>query len=197
MIRCALIFLAVLWMTSADASIQVSRWASAVTREAQAVFGINAPVPAFLGQIHQESGGREKVTAWDNGRGLAQFMDATARDVARRHPELGAPDPYNPTWAIRAMMRLNWDNYQSVRGANACERWGGAFKAYNAGAGYVLYAQRRSENPDIWFGVTEYVKTRQSPKNFEYSRLYPRWIIFRHQPVYAQYGALLCQRGMA
>lgn len=171
---------------------RVSRWAPTVKREAQAVFGITAPVPMMLGQIHQESGGREDVTAWDFGRGLAQFMDATARDVSRRHPELGAPDPYNPKWAIRAMVRLNSDNYRLVQGKDACERWGAALKCYNAGCGYVIKAQTASPEPGTWFGVTEYVPTRQSAKNFEYSRLYPRWVLFRHQPRYVRFGQAVC-----
>lgn len=177
---------------SASSYERITRWAPTIKREAQAVFGISAPTPMFLGQIAQESSGDEKVTASDGGMGLAQFMPLTARDVSRRHPELGAPNPYNPKWAIRAMMRLNADNYRMVQGINECERWGAALKCYNAGCGYVTKAQRVSPDPGTWFGVTEYVPTRQSAKNFEYSRLYPRWILFKHQPRYTQYGRSVC-----
>ena len=54
-----------------------------LTREAQFVFGLNAPVAMFAAQIEQESSWRETVTAWDNGRGLAQFMDPTTTFITK------------------------------------------------------------------------------------------------------------------
>lgn len=163
-----------------------------LTREAQARWGINAPVPVLAAQIEQESSWRSGVTAWDNGRGLAQFMDPTAAWVSKAYPQLGAPDPYNPAWAMRAMIQLNLHNLARVKGENACERWGAALKAYNAGLGYVLAAQRTSPLPELWFGYTEYEPTRQSQKNWEYSRMYPRWVIFKRQPGYAHWGSGVC-----
>ena len=181
-----------LFALDAIAIERVARWASDVKREAQAVQGIYAPVPMYLAQIHQESGGRENITASDLGRGLAQFMDATASWVSEAYPELGAPDPYNPKWAIRALIRLDMHNHKRVRGVDSCQKWGAALKAYNAGLGYVQKAQAASNNPEQWFGFTEYVKTRQSAKNMEYSRLYPRWILYKHQPQYSIYGSTVC-----
>jgi len=177
---------------SAVAADPALRYRATLIREAQAVFGLNAPVPALAGQIHQESSWRPGVTARDNGRGLAQFMDATAEQVSRSYPELGAPDPYNPQWAIRALVRYNEWIYKRVLGKDACNRWAATFKGYNAGPGYVMQAQKASPDPGTWFGVTEFVPTRQSPANFEHSRLYPRKIIFRHQPLYADWGQTIC-----
>ena len=48
-----------------------------LTREAHFIFGLDAPIPTLAAQIEQESGWRPGITAWDNGRGLAQFMDPT------------------------------------------------------------------------------------------------------------------------
>lgn len=172
---------------------KVARWGATVRRESQAVFGINAPSPMFLGQIHQESGGDEKVTASDFGRGLAQFMDATARQVAKQYPELGAPDPYSATWSIRAMVRLNQSNWRAVRGDDDCEHWGAALVSFNAGAGWVRKAQKQSDNPGIWFGETEKINSGQSAKNFKYSRLYAHWIIEKHQPKYRAWGNIVCE----
>jgi soluble lytic murein transglycosylase-like protein len=168
------------------------RYRATLTREAQAVFGIGAPVPALAGQLLQESTCRADITAWDNGRGIAQFMDPTAEQVSRTFPELGVPDPYNPTWAIRALVR--YDNWliARVKGINACERWGGGLKGYNAGPGYVQRAQRQSPTPGVWFGATEYINAGQSAKNFQYSRQYPRTILFTHQRRYLSWGAPLC-----
>jgi soluble lytic murein transglycosylase-like protein len=169
------------------------QYRATLVREAQFVYGPGAPIPMFAGQIHQESRWRADVTAWDNGRGLAQFMDGTAAQVAKSFPELGAPNPYDPRWAIRAMVRFDGWIYQRVQGASACDRWAASLKGYNAGAGYVQRAQRRSPTPGRWFGATEMINAGQSAKNFEYSRMYPRWILLKHQPLYAAWGPLTCR----
>ncbi len=151
----------------------------------------------FLAQIHQESSGNEKVTAFDGGMGLAQFMDGTTKQVASLFPELGPADPYDPRWAIRAMIRYDGWIYSRVKGKDACHRWAATLKAYNAGPGYVMQAQKASPNPLIWFGVTEFVPTRQSAQNFEYSRTYPHKILFKHQSAYASWGRVTCAKGPA
>jgi soluble lytic murein transglycosylase-like protein len=176
----------------AHAADLCTQYVNMLTREAQAVRGPDAPTPMFLGQLRQESSCRAGVTASDNGRGLAQFMDATARQIAAMFPELGPPSPYDPRWAIRAMVRYDGWIYGRVKGADPCNRWAAALKGYNAGPGYVLQAQARSTQPDVWFGVTEFVPTRQSAANFEYSRTYPRKIIFHHQPRYLAIGLPVC-----
>lgn len=177
---------------SAKAADLCDQYRPALTRESQAVYGIGAPVPALASQMRQESGCRAEVTAWDNGRGLAQFMDPTARQVSHSFPELGAPDPYNPRWAMRAMVRYDYWLHERVRGDNPCERWAAAFKSYNAGLGYVQRAQRTSPAPGTWFNATENINAGQSEGNFAYSRRYPRLILFKHQPLYAAWGTVLC-----
>jgi membrane-bound lytic murein transglycosylase MltF len=177
---------------STMAADRCEQYRATLTREAHAVQGLGAPIPMFAGQMRQESGCRADITAFDNGRGLAQFMDATARQVAKAFPELGPPSPYDPRWAIRAMVRYDGQIYDRVRGDTPCDRWGAALKGYNAGPGYVRQAQQVSAQPGKWFDATEHVLTRQSPKNFEYSRLYPRWIIFKHQPLYRAWGVPVC-----
>ncbi len=163
-----------------------------LVREAQAVYGLRAPIPMFAGQMRQESSCRADVTAWDNGRGLAQFMDGTTKQITQSYPDLGPADPYNPKWAIRALVRYDGWIFDRVKGDTACDRWAATLKGYNAGPGYVQQAQRVSPQPGVWFGVTEHVKTRQSPQNFEYSRTYPRKIIFTHQPRFAAWGQSIC-----
>lgn len=163
-------------------------------REAQAVHGLHAPIPALAAQIEQESGWRPGVTAWDNGRGLAQFMDGTSDTITRLYPELGPPEPYNPRWAIRALVRYDDWIARRVKAADDCQRAGAKLKGYNAGLGYVQQAQRASATPAQWFGLTEYVPTRQTAKNFEYSRLYPRWILLKKQAKYRAWGGqYLCE----
>jgi soluble lytic murein transglycosylase-like protein len=174
---------------AADAS---APYRATLIREAQAVYGPDAPAPMFAGQIQQESSWRPNVTAFDNGRGLAQFMDGTTKQITALFPELGPPDPYDPRWAIRAMVRYDGWIYRRIAGGDACQKWAAVLKGYNAGPGYVLQAQAKSPNPAVWFGITEYVQTRQSPANFEYSRMYPRKILFVHQPKFAAMGTTLC-----
>ena len=61
-------------------------------------------------------------------------------------------------------------NAGRVAAATPCDRWGAALKAYNAGLGFVLRAQKRSARQATWFGATENINAGQSAKNFEYSR---------------------------
>lgn len=167
-------------------------FAPTMTREAQSVHGPDAPVPMFMGQARQESSCRANVTAWDNGRGLMQFMDGTGTMVSRLFPELGPPNPYDPRWAIRAQQRFDGWLYKRVKGKDDCQRWGAALKSYNAGLGYVQQAQAKSHDPQTWFGVTEYIPTRQSARNHEDSRTYPRKILQRHQLRYRSLGRVVC-----
>lgn len=163
-----------------------------LTREAQAYFGLAAPIPMLAGQMRQESSCRADVTAWDKGRGLAQFMDGTASQVSHNFADLGAPDPYSPTWAIRALVRYDGWLYARVQGDTECHRWGATLKGYNAGPGYVQRAQRRSPTPGVWFDATENINAGQSAQNFDYSRRYSHLILFQHQPLYRTWGATVC-----
>lgn len=163
-----------------------------LTREAQAVYGLNAPIPMFAGQIKQESACRPGVTAWDNGRGLAQFMDGTSKQIVATFPELGPANPYNAQWAIRALVRYDGWIYKRMKGNTPCDTWAAALKGYNAGPGYVMRAQAKSPTPGVWFGATEYINAGQSAVNFEYSRTYPRKILLNHQKGFISWGTFTC-----
>ena len=74
-----------------------------VEREAARNFGIggDAVVARLAAQIHQESGWREDAAS-PYAYGLAQFTPATARWLPSVCPGVGAPDPWDASWAIRA-----------------------------------------------------------------------------------------------
>lgn len=168
------------------------KYRSMVTREAHFLLGLNAPIPMIAAQIEQESAWRPGITAWDNGRGLAQFMDPTTDFITKLYPELGKAAPYSPAWAIPALIRYDVWIYKRVKGDTECHRWAAALKGYNAGLGYVQQAQKASDRPGLWFNATEFVKTKQSANNFEYSRMYPRWILFKRQLNYTTWGVITC-----
>ena len=184
----ALAFFALPFLAFAQEPAAALRYRADLTREAQFIFGLDAPVPMLAAQIEQESGWRPGITAWDNGRGLAQFMDPTAQWVAEKFDDLGQPEPYNPRWAMRALVRLDQYNAQRTAGDTACDTWGAGLKAYNAGLGFVQRARKRSTAHGQWFGRTELINTGQSAKNCEYSRLYPRWILLGRQHKYLRWG---------
>ena len=163
-----------------------------LTREAHFVHGLSAPIPMFAAQIEQESGWRPGITSYDNGKGLAQFTGKTTDWIGELYPELGKSEPYNPMWSIRALIRYDGWLYARVKGIDACNRYAATLKSYNAGLGYVQQAQKASPRPGKWFGLTEYVPTRQSPRNFEASRMYPRWILYKRQPGYKGWGTYIC-----
>jgi len=189
------VLLLVTSMAIAQVPIGALKYQSELTREAHYFKGLTAPIPMYAAQIEQESGWRPGITAWDSGRGLSQFMDPTTSTIVKLYPDLGPGQPYNPIWAMRALVRYDDWLSKKVQGDDDCETAGAALTSYNAGLGYTQQAQKKSAQPGVWFGVTELVHTRQSPKNFEYSRKYPHWILFKRQTKYKQWGRVTCDRG--
>jgi len=127
------------WAVPSDCSTidRCNKYLPQVTREARYFIGIDAPTHYFMGQIEQESRCNEGITAFDGGQGLCQFMPATADDIQKREAalrELGAePMPYDPRWAIRALVLYDQWLYQRT----ACSGWYFAFRAYNGGLGGI------------------------------------------------------------
>lgn len=98
-------------------------------------FGLVFPYWYGVGQLRQESSCRDKVTAFDMGQGVAQFMPRTATYIQTLMGE--KLDPYNSKHAIRMQafyMKLihtkeNWTDSLWI-----------SYQIYNGGRG-TLYAE--------------------------------------------------------
>lgn len=174
-----------------------------ITTEAHTVFGLSAPVATLAAQIHQESGCRANAVSRVGAGGLAQFMPATARDMARIYPsELGPADVTNPRWAIKAQARYMRDLTRSTPGKTECDTWAFGLAAYNGGLGWVRRDQaacRAQVQPmadhcapcsaDRWFGNVELTPDpRRSPANIRENRGYPIRILLTLTPRYVSAG---------
>lgn len=165
-----------------------------LTAEAQTVFGVRAPVASLAAQLHQESAWRADARSRVGASGLAQFMPATAADMARIYPrELGPADPLNPAWAIKAQVRYMRDLNRSIkpvaggRPLNDCATWWFGFRAYNGGLGWINRDRRLTAanggDPNYPWSVEQWNAGR-SAANFRENTEYPRRIIMRWTPVY-------------
>lgn len=83
------------------------QWRNEVIRTAREIWGLNAPVADFAGQLHQESGWAPDALSPAGAQGMAQFMPATAKWVSQLYPALRENKPFNPAWAIRALVQYD------------------------------------------------------------------------------------------
>jgi soluble lytic murein transglycosylase-like protein len=179
---------------SAEAQIPEAAWQyeRTLTREAQAEFGINAPVARFAAQLHQESLWQSDVCSWAGACGLAQFIPTTAEWMAEMHPrELAPADPSDPRWAIQAQVRFNDWLYHRIDTQDECARWAMTLSAYNGGIGWLGRDRRLAEaagaDADQWFGHVEHYTTRADWAKRE-NRGYVIRILLNLEPRYADAG---------
>ncbi|ELA9527012.1 lytic transglycosylase domain-containing protein, partial [Salmonella enterica] len=116
---CAMTFLSADAAEPPRASLQ---WRNEVIRTAREIWGLNAPVADFAGQLHQESGWAPDALSPAGAQGMAQFMPATAKWVSQLYPELHENKPFNPAWAIRALVQYDRQLWKSVLAKNSCQR---------------------------------------------------------------------------
>lgn len=163
-----------------------------LTRNARSIWGLAAPVATFAAQVHQESGWRANVKSPVGARGMAQFMPATAEWISGLVPELAANEPFNPSWALRALVTYDKWLWDRIEAATACERMALALSGYNGGLGWVRrdakVAAGRGLAPDRWWGHVEAVNAGRSEANWRENRGYPRRILRELGPRYAAAG---------
>lgn len=197
----AAVFTLCAWMAgisaiqSAHAQIPESahQWQRPIIREAQARFGVNAPVARIAGQLHQESSWRAEVCSWAGACGLAQFMPATSDWMAELFPSRLAPaDPFNPYWSIKANVYFNYWLYERNRNwADECSRWAGVLSGYNGGLGWVNRDRRLAASsgadPNVWVGHVEFYSNR-AQWAIEENRAYVHRILHVLEPRYLNAG---------
>lgn len=166
-----------------------------LTAISRSVWGMNAPISSLAAQLHQESGWNDAARSYVGASGLAQFMRATAADMADRYPELQPVNVFDPRWAMRAQSLYMRDLYAAFPNArNDCERAAFAMSSYNGGLGWARKRQRLSDSPDRCLGATCEINPGITDSNQKENRDYPRRILLRLTPLYyeAMWGPGWC-----
>ncbi|HIE4801234.1 TPA: transglycosylase SLT domain-containing protein [Serratia marcescens] len=178
---------------AAELPVDAKQYQRELTRNARVVWGLDAPVATFAGQIHQESTWRATAKSPVGALGLAQFMPATAGWIAGIYPKtLGDNQPLNPSWAMRALVTYDRWHYDRITAATECDRWAYVLSAYNGGLGWVQrdrkLAATRGLDAGRYWNVVENVNAGRSAANFRENRGYPTRIIYAWQPLYERAG---------
>lgn len=172
------------------------QYRSEVIRTARAEWGLSAPVADFAAQLHQESHWRPGAVSPVGAQGLAQFMPATAEWISALMPVLASREPFNPSWAIRALVSYDRWLWQRISVDHPCERMAMTLSAYNGGLGWVnrdrRLATRNGLDADTWFGATEQVNAGRSAAAWRENRHYPRRILHELAPRYLSWGGSNC-----
>lgn len=160
-------------------------------RASHAHWGLDAPVATFAAQVHQESRWRNDARSPVGAQGLAQFMPKTADWFAELYPShLGDNQPYNPGWALQALVLYDRWLYKRLTAINECNQWAMVLASYNGGLGWVLkdkkLAARSGADRRIWFDHVERFNAGRNSSAFEENRHYPRVILHRWEKVYEQ-----------
>ena len=107
-------------------------------------------------------------------------------------PDLAERQPFNPAWALRALVRYDLYLYERMPSSPACDRMAFALAGYNGGAGWVQRDRHKAAaagaNPDRWWSEVERFNAGRAPAMFEENRGYPRRILLRHEQVYVRAG---------
>ncbi len=173
------------------------QYRAVLTHEARTIWGMNANIALFAGQIHQESTWNPDAVSRVGARGLGQFMPATAQDMQVWYaPQLRQYPIYSPIWSIRALLLYNQRLYRQIKPRQGelvpeCDRIAMMLASYNGGLGWVNRDRRQAEgvgaNPDLWFGSVELYSTR-AKWAFEENRDYVRRILGPRLSLYLSNG---------
>lgn len=164
----------------------------ALKRNAQMLWGLDAPVATFAAQVHQESRWRPDARSPVGALGLAQFMPSTASWMGEVDGELRMPQPTNPTWALRALVRYDLWLWQRIKADSPCERMAFTLQAYNGGLGWVYRRQKASASPGRCIGAACSVNPGVTDASQREAEHYPVVILQRFEPLYEAWGLGSC-----
>lgn len=194
----AALIVLVLWVAScqpahADIPRAAEQHHRTLIRAAHSHWGLDAPVATMAAQVHQESRWRSDARSPVGAEGLAQFMPTTSDWFAELYPaHLGNRQPYNPGWALRALVLYDRWLYVRLAAVDDCNRWAMVLASYNGGLGWVLRDKRAAsaEGADKlrWFNAVERHNAGRSKSAFAENRHYPRLILLRWEPLYERAG---------
>jgi len=166
------------------------RYRAVIERAGSENFGLDSPTARLAAQIHQESAWQPHAAS-AYAQGLAQFTPATAQWLPRVCPQVGAPDPWDAGWAIRAMACYDAWLYAQAPGADECHKWAFVLADYNGGQGMRQREQKLAvkagANADAWWFAVENFRVR-APAAYVENRAYVRRILLILEPAYLAAG---------
>ena len=190
------IFISVLFIflsipeSNADVPRESLKYKRELIRQSRIIWGLDAPIPLFASQIHQES-------TWNHlakskyAKGLTQFTDSTAEWMIEIFPELKRANVYNPNWSIRAMLLYDSWLDERIESIDDCNQWAMILSSYNGGLTWLNrdkeLTETRGSNPNIWWNNVEKYSNRADWAIKE-NRNYSKNIILKHQIIYADWG---------
>lgn len=183
-----------LGMASAQAQVppQAQQYRLALKRNAQMLWGLDAPVATFAAQVHQESHWRPDARSPVGALGLAQFMPSTAAWMGEVDAELRGPAPANPTWALRALVRYDLWLWARIKAVDDCQHMAFTLSAFNGGLGWVYQRQRLGTEPGVCLGATCRLNPGIAPASQRENEHYPEVILQRFEPLYESWGRGSC-----
>lgn len=177
----------------AQIPLDAGRYKRDLIRTAHMVWGLDAPIATFAAQLHQESNWSPDARSHVGAAGMAQFMPSTAKWIATLDSELSEVDPYNPRWALRALVRYDRWLYDAVPdAATHCERMAFVLSSYNGGLGWLkrdaALAEKNGYDPRWWFDHVERFNAGRADWAFKENRGYPRRILQELEKRYRDNG---------
>jgi soluble lytic murein transglycosylase-like protein len=172
---------------------EAQRYQLTLKREAQFVWGLQAPVATFAAQVHQESRWRLDARSPVGAVGLAQFMPTTSNWIGGLYPGLNERAPTNPTWALRALVTYDKWLADRIRADDECQDMAFALSAYNGGLGWVYKRQKLSPQPGLCLGGTCTINPGITPASQRENQQYPTTILLKYEPLYLTWGNGACQ----
>lgn len=173
------------------------RHRNTLVRAARFGFGMDAPIATLAAQVHQESRWQPNAQSPVGAQGIAQFMPATANWMAELYPNsLGPAQPFNPGWALRAMVQYDQWLLARVSSPRECDQWAMVLAAYNGGLGWVYRDSAAARalgarKPLSWRDI-EHHNAGRSAANFNENRHYVRVVLTRFEPQYQHWGRGVC-----